>query len=60
MTRRHPEPRLITVIKRLADLEARGFLKPSEMSELNRLRVALAEDWPEVSAAVVRAYLEQS
>lgn len=50
-----PEPLLVTVIKRLADLESRAFLAPPELRELNALRIELGEKWPEVSRALVRA-----
>jgi len=51
------EPELITVIRRLADLEATAFLSPSQMRELNGLRIRLSEEWPAVAEAVVYAYL---
>lgn len=51
------EPLLVTVIKRLAELEGAAFLTPSQMHELNELRIELHEKWPEVSAAIVYAYL---
>ena len=53
------EPRLVTVIKRLAELEARSTLTFSEMQELNRLRIEL-EEWPEVAAALAHAYLQEA
>jgi hypothetical protein len=51
------EPELVTIIKRLADLEARAFLAPGEMRDLNALRQDLQSRWPEVSAALAHAYL---
>jgi hypothetical protein len=51
------EPLLVTVIKRLAELEGAAFLAPSEMHELNEIRKELSEKWPKVSAALARAYL---
>ena len=51
------EPRLVTVIKRLAELEASGPLDAPQMRELNALRAELQEDWPEVSKSLVTAYL---
>ena len=56
MTR--PEPRLVTIIKRLAELESRTFLDTQELRELNRLRIELGENWPEVSGALARAYVQ--
>ena len=51
------EPLLVTVIKRLAELESRAFLSPSEMCELNELRIELGEKWPAVATAVAAAYV---
>lgn len=53
-----PEPRLVTVIKRLADLETLPSLLPSEMHELNQLRIELGEKWPAVGIALALAYVE--
>lgn len=52
------EPRLVTIIRRLTDLEAAAFLNPAEMGELNQLRLELEDGWPEVSAALASAYLQ--
>jgi hypothetical protein len=54
------EPELVTIIKRLADLEARAFLAPAGMHELDGLRQILSERWPEVGAALAAAYLAAS
>jgi hypothetical protein len=54
------EPRLITVIKRLAELEAGAFLTPQQMRELNALRIELHDGWPEVSLALAHAYMSAS
>ncbi len=54
------EPELVTVIKRLAELEGAAFLSPSQMRELNRLRIRLDEHWPEVGAALAHAYLQHT
>ena len=50
------EPLLVTVIKRLAELEGAAFLTPSQMRELNELRMELHEKWPAVSVALAHAY----
>ena len=47
----------MTVIKRLAELEACAFLAPPGMRELNALRRELADEWPEVGLALAHAYL---
>jgi hypothetical protein len=52
------EPRLIAIIRRLADLQALPDWLPSETQEINRLRAELFEGWPEVSAALACAYLQ--
>ena len=52
------EPRLVTIVRRLTDLEAAAFLNPAEMHELNQLRTELADGWPEVSDALASAYLQ--
>ena len=51
------EPRLVTVIKRLAELEASDGLTESGLRELNALRTELQEGWPEVSKSLITAYL---
>jgi hypothetical protein len=51
------EPELVTVIKRLAELEARDHLGSPELHELNALRQSLAERWPHVGAALADAYM---
>ena len=51
-----PEPRLVTIIKRLAELEAKDELSPAEVHDLNEQRKAL-EEWPEVNGALAMAYL---
>lgn len=50
-------PRLVTIIRRLTNLEDRAFLTQAEGHELNRLRRELADGWPEVSGALAAAYL---
>lgn len=55
MARREPE--LVTIIKRLADLEAAAFLTPGQMRELNALRIELENRWPEVGLALAAAYV---
>ncbi len=52
-----PEPELVTIIRRLADLEAQDELTDAELHELNALRVRLFEFWPDAAMAVVRAYV---
>ena len=52
------EPRLVTVIKRLAELEALAE-DDADLSELNRLRIELGDRWPEVSAALAHAYVSE-
>lgn len=51
------EPRLITVIRRLADLQGAAFLSPSELAELNALRMELADRWPRVGETLALAYV---
>jgi len=53
------EPRLVTVIKRLAHLEAAGLLTHDQKTELNRLRTELAARWPEVANALAHAYVSE-
>ena len=52
-----PEPELVTIIRRLADLEQQDTLAPGEVSELNALRLRLSVSWPEVAAALAHAYV---
>jgi hypothetical protein len=54
-----PEPELITVVRRLADLEQQDELGAGELGELNRLRREL-DRWPEVNAALAVAYVAVS
>ncbi len=52
-----PEPELVTIIRRLADLEQQDQLAVSELDELNALRVRLFDTWPQVGAVLARAYV---
>jgi len=47
----------VTVIKRLAYLEALPALSHLELAELNDLRRELGAQWPEVASALVMAYV---
>jgi hypothetical protein len=51
-----PEPPLVALIRRLADLESMSYLSGPELAELAVLRSTLAESWPEVAAALAAAY----
>jgi hypothetical protein len=50
------EPYLVTVIRQLADLEAKDALSPDETARLNMNRRWLAEHYPDVSAALASEY----
>lgn len=50
------EPYLVTVIRQLADLEAKDALSSDETARLNMNRRWLAEHYPGVSSALAREY----
>lgn len=52
------EPYLVTVIRQLADLEAKDALSPDETARLNMYRRWLTEHYPGVNAALAREYTE--
>jgi hypothetical protein len=51
------EPYLVTVIKCLADLEAKDTLTPDEAYRLNGYRRWLGKHYPQVSSALATEYL---
>jgi hypothetical protein len=54
------EPYLVTVIRCLADLEAKDTLTPDEIYRLNRYRRWLGEHYPQVSSALASEYLSMA
>jgi hypothetical protein len=54
------EPYLVTVIRCLADLEAKDALTPDETYRLNGYRRWLGEHYPDVSSALSREYLSMA
>jgi len=52
-----PEPELVTIIRRLSDLEQQDELGLGEISELNALRLWLSVSAPEVGAELAHAYV---
>jgi hypothetical protein len=54
------EPYLVTVIRCLADLEAKDTLTPDETYRLNGYRRWLGEHYPDVSSALAREYLSMA
>jgi hypothetical protein len=50
------EPYLVTVIRQLADLEAKDTPTPDDTARLNMCRRWLAGHYPDVSAALAREY----
>jgi len=51
------EPYLITIIRQIADLEAKDTPSPDQAARLTMCRRWLAQHYPDVAAALAREYL---